>query len=161
MISHINKRGQIAETMVWFAALFVVLIIMIIFIIFSGLITGEKFFHKGSARAVDASVSEYSDYLREDYRRLEGFLNSQIDGRNVYDLLASDKGEVDRFSAELNRSAYMFFGDFERWSLDVSYSNGENIFQSKHNECPFGDWEVASFNLKDRKVSLCNAREQK
>ena len=98
-----NKRGQVAETITWFAAIFVILFMMIVFVLFSGVIAGENLRKKGQIRSIEAGVADYSSENDVNYQRLESFLNYRIEGKKIRDIISlDDKDEIIKLGQELN-----------------------------------------------------------
>ena len=152
-----NKKGQIAETITWFMAVIVILFMMVVFVLFSGVIAGQKLKEKGQARSIEAGVASYSadDYMN--YQRLESFLNYRINERKIVDILSDNNAEeIDKYNAQIMNAAKIFFENVEGLEIELKKS-GTSVWKSGGLGCENG-YQLAKINLNDRIMTSCQGR---
>ena len=150
-----KRKGQIAETITWFGAFFAILIVMILFVIFSSAIALNKTIQTGNARSIEAGAQDYSIASIEGHRSLNNFMNSKLDGVKLYQIFWLDETSISGHKQELDEKAGLFFQRYPSWNLQIN-EDGKEVYKTSMGEgCTLsGDVIVVQINEK-KKATFC------
>ena len=154
-----QKKGQIASSITWFAATFIILLIVILFFIFSYTFGATKAQHSINIKSSD---SESSDFNRGDmfsFIELKGFIKSSIEGRELVREVMRTPTLSDEDKIAIEKKARDYFFDKEYWNVELrKYDDISAVFKSSQEVN--GD-EINTFLNIDRIRKIRYATEAK
>ena len=161
----LNKKAQVGQTLTWVIATIIVFFLLFIFIIITGLLVAKK--NLFGQNNVDFQQTEALDMST--LKSFEGFVNSDISGKIVYDIVADASSGI--LSKEFKDNAKIFlelnFPDNQYVGARINIYNifGQeeefSDYSSKYGNCDASKERsvVYSYYSRGNKISLCVERK--